>query len=238
MKEPIQNQEEEMNLVETQIKPDRVKIVASVAIALASVFIATIGGLAALTYSSASDAQRRATIASFNYEKFSMASYSEMFFWLRADLDYEILSALAQDTEIIGQRAEDRGDSTMGQMLRSQAEIYLWASDTPKFYSEKVAEYKTGGGAFDEEAFLADKFEGMVLEIDVDSERELELADKFFNRTQTMLYGIAVLALTIFFFTLAEITEHWLRYVWLGAGALTMIISFGIVNVPEIIANL
>ncbi len=236
MEEPNQNQEEEMNLMEMQTKPDRVKIVASIAIALVSVFIAVFVGLAALTYSNASDAQRRGTIASFNQEKFRLASYSEMFFWLRADLDYEKLSALAQDTEIIGQRAEDRGDSTMGQMLKSQAEIYLKAANTSKYYSDDVAKYKISGDKFDEEAFLADRFEEMAREINVDSERELELANNFFNRTQTILLGIAVLALTILFFTLAEITEHRLRYIWLGAGALSLIISFGIVFAPKMFA--
>ncbi len=204
----------------SESKPDRFQAFVSVSIAVISILGAIMGAVASWSYSQASDALREGTVASINREKITIQAYSDMFFELRSLAEYKIQITLALETAREAEIAWENGDYARAVTLMDRAKGYYSASEASQIITPDSDKYQARDGIFDEELYIADSMyeSSNISELDTKDEDDLEIAENYFALTQTLIGSIIALSITLIFFTLAEIFESKIRYIWFILG--------------------
>ncbi len=202
---------------------DRLSTVTTVLIAMVSTVIALVAAQAATASGNATEAQHNGVIAKINLERTDGGSWAQISRSRRAFDAYRFSRRLYFLTFDYVTKAETDGSSPEGTRLRLEATGQLEESnlaydftDSDYLIQDEAGDYVD----FDVENYLNDQRQNAGIYQDLDYTDNF--ADSATLRRDSLGLNISVLFwfVVLLFFTWAEITKSWLRWVWLGAGVL------------------
>ena len=207
---------------ETEKPVDRFKTLVAFLIAIVSISGAALAYRIALTAGNAADAEVAAIVSSVSLHQAQVASEAELYRDLRAYLQVRIHDQLShnldteQDQYPSGDPARDRlWDESWTETRVAEAyldEIYV------------SPEYIRPDGSYDEQAALDINIAHRALEADFNREGHFAEANRLRAKVQWLIGTALILAITLLFYTLAEVITHAIKYLFLVLGTGTFII--------------
>jgi hypothetical protein len=216
----------------TSAKPEsgsnRFSTVTTVLIALVSTVIALVASQAATASGNATEAQHNGVIAKINLERTDGGSWAQIARSRRAFDSYRFNRRLYDLTFEYVSRAEADGSTPEGTRLRLEAAGQLEESNLAYDFIDSGYLLRDASGElaeFDVDNYLNDQRQTAAIYQDVDYDDDFTGAGQL--RQQSLALNISLLFwfVALLFFTWAELTRSWLRWIWLGAGVL---VSLGI----------
>jgi hypothetical protein len=206
----------------------RLSTVVTVLIALVSTVIALVASQAATASGNATEAQHNGVIAKINLERTDGGSWAQIARSRRAFNTYRFNRRLYDLTFDYIAQAESQGSSPQGTRLRLEAAGQLEESNLAYNFTDAGYLLQDEAGNytdFDVDNYLNDQRQVAAIYQDIDYDDNF--ADAAVLRRDSLALNISVLFwfIALLFFTWAEITRSWLRWLWLGAGVL---VSLGI----------
>jgi hypothetical protein len=205
-------------------KSNRLSTVTTVLIALVSTVIALVAAQAATASGDATEAQHNGVIAKINLERTNGGAWAQIARNKRAFDSYRFNLRDYYLTFDFITEAEANGSSPEGTRLRLEAAGQLEASNLAYEFVDQhylLKNEQDEYAAFDVDNYLSDQRQNAAIYQDVNYDDNFAAAAEL--RTQSLGLNISVLFwfVVLLFFTWAELTRSWLRWVWLGAGLMT-----------------
>lgn len=218
-------------MTETESSPpekrvDRFSTITTVLIALVSTVIALVAAQAATASGNATEAQHNGVIAKINLERTTGGAWTQIARSRRAFDSYRFNLSNYYLTFDYVTEAEGEGSSPEGTRLRQEAAAQLDESNLAYEFTDAGYLLRDANGDlsdFDVENFLSDQRQNAGIYQDVDFTDNF--ADAASLRLESLSLNISLLFwfIALLFFTWAELTRSWLRWVWLGAGVLVSV---------------
>lgn len=195
---------------------NRLRTAVAIAIATTSVVGAVIAGSAAQLGSKAGDTQREGFIADVNYRRTDMVARTSLYRELRALVDRQQYSALAEALEADAADAEANGDTAAAETLRAQAQEHRASADAAGWFVSP--DYLTDDGDYDQDLFMQDQFSYAAQDRDIDSANEYARAANFRSRSEGLVVSLIGLSFAVLLFTIAEQTAPRWRALFFAMG--------------------
>jgi hypothetical protein len=221
-------------------KNNRMEAIIAVAIALVTVTAAVVVWRASIVLSNASDADREGIINTTKAEA-ALAEdvrflYQEAVYAVKYDL-YQV-----QIDYLQGQapRLKSAGDAAGGLAAEAEARWLGEAAKGLKDFSPltKNDRYRTTSGAFNLEKRLDDlRAENKDLR-DLSPDSDFHRADRLYNEAELLIVTVSVLSVSLFFYTLAQITRRRIRVLFALGGLGVFLIALLAVASVEVYFNL
>ena len=165
--------------------------------------------------------EKKAIAASINREQAYVIAHTWMQQDLRAYAEYNRLNALASIAETEAELAIERGDEERTNILMEQVQEYRTAAAAKAtFFSP---EYVLPGGAFDEQGFLANQMRLESRNLDINPQKNFELAQQFIDKSSVLVTGIYMLSFVVVSLIFARVIKSNWRYLWVGIATLIFI---------------
>jgi hypothetical protein len=195
---------------------DRFKTLVAILIAIVSLAGAVVAYRITLAAGSAADADVSGIVSSVNMHQARVASQADLFRDLGAYLQVRIHDQLSSD--LIAERNQyPDGDPTRDRLWdEGWTETYVAESYLDKIYVRP--EYLRADGSYDEQAALDLNIAHWALESDFNREGHFAEADRLRTKVQWLMGVALVLAVTLLFYTLAEVVTHNIKYLFVGLG--------------------
>ncbi len=209
--------------------------IVAVLIALVAVSAAVVAWRSAMVSSAASDAHEEGIINTVKWE----AAATEDVRYLYQEADYaNMYVSLMERADLLNEQATRfLGEGKADEALEAQAQALVYqtlASNLAGFSPMTTdSRYRGEDGTFNLEARLADlRAENQDL-VDLDPAASFNEADKRLAESRVLTAMIVFLTGTLLFYTLAEIIESRLKYVFVAVGSMTFLGTLAAVTIAE-----
>lgn len=202
---------------------ERLSTLTTVLIALVSTIIALVAAQAATASGNATEAQHNGVIAKINLERTDGGSWAQISRSRRAFDAYRFNRRLYSLTFDYVTQAETDGSSPEGTRLRLEAAGQLEESNLAYEFTDSAYLLQDEAGDyvdFDIDSYLSDQRQNAGIYQDLDYTDNFADADRLRRDSLGLNISVMFWFVVLLFFTWAEITRSWLRWVWLGAGVL------------------
>jgi len=202
---------------------ERFKTVVAFLIAIVSIVGAILAYRVTLAAGTAANEDVAGVVSSLNVHQARVASQADLYRDLDAYLQVRIHNQLSRD--LIQQRDQYSDDDPVRSQLWDEAwtETFVAESYLDKIYISP--EYLRSDGSYDQQAALDINVAHWALESDFNREGHFAKSDQLRTRVQWLMVIAFVLALVLFFYTLAEVITHPLKYLLVGLGTATFIVA-------------
>jgi hypothetical protein len=214
-------------------RADHFKTLVAFLIAFVSVAGAVLAYRAALAAGDAADADIAGVISSVNLHHARAASEADLYRDLKAYLQARIHDQLGR--HLAAERDQYPEADPARDLLWDQAWIETQVAEA---YLSRIyvnPESVRADGTYDEQAALDIAIAHRALETDLEPEVHFAEADRLRTKVQWMVGLAALLALTLLFYTLAQIITHWVKFLFLALGSGTFIVAVIAVAAVELI---
>jgi hypothetical protein len=193
------------------MQKNKFKSLIAVLTAVVTVFGAMSACLASVAVSSAADADFSGLDASIRAQKAEIINHVNAYEHYRAFTSYVRYNQLGN--LMYDPNADEDTDIRNGAIQR---EVWGLASGISSvFFSPR---YVTPDGQYDLERELQEAFAEDAQNADLNSTPYFEESDQFRKRSSFLTANMIVLAVSFWFFTLAQATEKKIKYIWAGIG--------------------
>lgn len=202
---------------------DRFTTVVAFLIAIVSIVGAILAYRVTLAAGAAADEDVAGVVSSLNIHQARVASQADLYRDLSAFLQVRIHNQLSRD--LIEQRNQYPDDDPIRTQLWDEAWTETFVAES---YQDKIyisPEYLRSDGSYDQQAALDISIAHWALESDFNRDRHFDEADRLRTRVQWLMVVAFVLALVLFFYTLAEVITHPLKYLLVGLGSAIFVVA-------------
>ena len=202
---------------------ERFKTVVAFLIAIVSIVGAILAYRVTLAAGAAADEDVAGVVSSLNIHQARVASQADLYRDLGAFLQVRIHNQLSRD--LIEQRNQYPDDDPVRSQLWDEAWTETFVAET---YQNKIyisPEYLRSDGSYDQQAALDINVAHWALESDFNREGHFAESDRLRTRVQWLMAVALVLALTLLFYTLAEVVNHSIKYLFLGLGSAIFVVA-------------
>jgi uncharacterized Tic20 family protein len=215
--------------------------VVAVLIAIVTVSGAFVAWRSSTVGSGASDAERQGVLSSVSRERVQTDNRTRLYNELRIFATYtqyqEMASLLQQDAQKLAEAGQDEQAESLLQEADSDKKL---ASSAYSFltYPQYVKEDDKGRKVYDVEGYMQASLDIDARTQDLNPDDDLQKADRLHLQEQWLVGIVIVLAVALLFFTLAEITRSFLRYIFVTIGLFAFLAAVVMGAVVEVAALL
>jgi hypothetical protein len=205
---------------------DRFQTVVAFLIAAVSITGAILAFRITVAAGDAADADVAGIVSSVNRHQAQVASQADLYRDLRAYLEVRIHDLLSDAFIAERDRHPDLDPIQDDLWDAGWTETYVAES-----YLDQIPlnpEYLRSDGSYDVQAYLDIQGADWALEADLNQAGHFQEADRLRSKVQWLMACALVLTLTLFFYTLAEVISHGVKYVLVVVG--TCLFSIGILS--------
>jgi uncharacterized Tic20 family protein len=210
-------------------------------IAIVTVAGAFVAWRASIIGGSAADADRQGILSAVSRERVQTDHRTRLYNDLRIFTDYiqnrEMASLLKQDME----RLAEMGQTEQVESLLREADAHEALADSAYGfldYAQYVKEDNTGRKTYDAEGYLQASLAIEARNRDLNPDDDFQEADRLHLQEQRLVGIVIVLAVALLFLTLAQITQSFLRYIFVIIGLFAFLAALVIGAVIEVAALL
>lgn len=210
-------------------------------IAIVTVTGALVAWRASTVGSSAADADRQGILSAVSRERVQTDNRTRLYSDLRIFTDYiqnrEMASLLQQDAE----KLADMDQAEQAEVLSREAGAYEDLADSAYGfldYPQYVQEDNGGRKSYDAEGYLQASLAIEARTQDLNPDDDFQEADRLHLQEQRLVGIVIVLAVALLFLTLAQITQSFLRYIFVTIGLFAFLLALAIGAVIEVTAFL
>lgn len=200
---------------------DRFKAFVAFLIAVTSIFGAFLAYRTALAAGNAADADVSGIVSSVNLHQAQVASEADLYRDVKAYLQVRIHDRIGHD--LVAERDQYPSDDPARDRLWDDA----WTETrVAEAYLDEITlrpEYIRPNGSYDEQAALSMAIAHRALESDFDREGHFAEADRLRSKMLWSMAVAVVLALTLLFYTLAEVINRAIKYLFLALGSIAFV---------------
>jgi hypothetical protein len=202
---------------------ERFRVLVAFLIAFVSIVGAMLAYRVTITAGNAADSDVAGIVSSLNIHQARVASQADLFRDLRAYLQVRIHDQLSHD--LIAERDQYSNDDPIRDQLWDQGwtETFIAESYLDKIYIRP--EHLRADGSYDEQAALDIRIAHRALEADFDREGHFAEADRLRRKVQLLMLVGFMLAVALFFLTLAQIITHSVKYLFVALGTAISILA-------------
>ena len=215
--------------------------VVAIWIAIVTVTGAFVAWRASTVGSSAADAARQGILSAVSRERVQTDNRTRLYNDLRIFTEYvqnqEMASLLRQDA----QKLTEMGQTEQVEPLAQEADVYEDLADSAYGfldYPQYVKEDNEGRKTYDAEGYLQASLAIEARTQDLNPDDDFQEADRLHLQGQRLVEIVIVLAVALLFLTLAQITQSFLRYVFVTIGLFAFLVALVIGAVIEVAALL
>jgi hypothetical protein len=215
--------------------------VVAIWIAIVTVAGAFVAWRASTVGSGAADTDRQGILSAVSRERVQTDHRTRLYNDLRVFTDYiqnrEMASLLRQDAG----KWTDMGQAEQAETLSREAGAYEDLADSAYGfldYPQYVREDDGGGKTYDAEGYLQASLAIEARTQDLNPDDDFQEADRLYLQEQRLVGIVIVLAVALLFFTLAQITQSFLRYIFVTIGLFAFLAALAIGALIEVAAFL
>ncbi len=212
---------------------DLFKIIVAFLIAIVSIAGAVLAYRITIAAGEAADADVAGIVSSMNIHQARVASEAELYRDLGAYLQVRIHDQLSRG--LIEQRDQYPTDDPVRSELWDEAWTETFVAET---YWDKIflrPEHLQPDGSYDEQAALDISIAHRALESDFNREGHFAEADRLRTRVLRFMIVAFVLAVALFFYSLAEVVTHRIKYLFVGLGSVIFVVALVAMVVIEFV---
>jgi predicted nucleic acid-binding Zn ribbon protein len=202
---------------------DRFRTLVAILIAIVSLAGAALAYRITLAAGSAADGDVTGIVSSINLHQARVASEAELYRDLRAYLQGHIHNQLSHD--LFAERDEYPAGDPAQDRLWDEAWIETRIAEAYLNEIYVPPEHLRPDGSYDGPAALNLAMAHRALDFDFDRERHFSEADRLRRKVQSLIGVALVLAVVLLFYTLAEVTQRAVKYVFLALGTATLALA-------------
>ena len=203
---------------------DRFKTVVAVMIAAVMVLSALTAWRASIAAGEAEQANSAGLAATLNLQEAQAVNSILLYQHYRAYTDYERYKLLG---DLLGRDADAASETERDTLVRQQQEAYTLAEElSDTFFS---ARYLKPDGGYDTSRELGEQLADASTSKDLNPHPHFDEADRTRSKSRALIGVLIIFVIAIWFLTLAEALDHFLKYSLAGVGGLFA--SIGVLGV-------
>jgi predicted nucleic acid-binding Zn ribbon protein len=197
--------------------PGRFKILVAFLIAIVSIVGAVLAFRITLAAGNAADEDVAGIVSSVNLHQARVASKADLYRDLGAYLQVRIHDQLSHD--LIAQRDRYPSEDPIRDQLWDEGWTETYVAEGYLAQLNLSPEYLRSDGSYDEQAYLDIQGAEWALRAEFNREGHFAEAERLRTKVQ-LLMGVAfILVMALFFYTLAEVVTHAVKYVFVALGS-------------------
>ncbi|MBI1878960.1 MAG: hypothetical protein HYR94_12210 [Chloroflexi bacterium] len=208
---------------------DRFKTIIAVLIALVTFIGAVVAWRASVTASSAGDADFAGLLATLNAEETRTLNQATMYQNYRA---YTIYLSHNELGNLLAADLETASDDEAPLVTQQKTAAWEQATVSQDFFPSR---YLDRAGRYDTQRELSEAWAEAGQQKDLNPEPHFAESEQFWVKSNRLVGILIVLAISLLFYTLAEGSSHWFKYVLALGGTLCLLVGVAGAIVMELL---